>query len=53
MESRWSRCQFLKTTTAAVVLGAAEKAPAAASSMPKCRLGKTELVSCIRDSVTV
>ena len=49
MESRWSRRQFLKTTTAAVVLGAAEKALAAASSaLPKRRLGKTgELVSCI------
>ena len=49
MKSPWSRRQFLKTTTAAVVLGAAEKAlGAAASSLPKRRLGKTgEMVSCI------
>ena len=49
MESRWSRRQFLKTTAAAVVLGAAEKAlAAAASSLPKRRLGKTgAMVSCI------
>ena len=49
MESGWSRRQFLKTTTAAVVLGAAETALAAASSsLPKRRLGKTgEMVSCI------
>ena len=30
MESQWSRRQFLKTTAAAVVLGTAEKATAAA-----------------------
>ncbi len=49
MESQWSRRQFLKTTAAAVVLGTAEKATAAAaSSLPKRRLGKTgEMVSCI------
>ena len=49
MESRWSRRQFLKTTAAAVVLGTAERATAAAaSSLPKRRLGKTgEMVSCI------
>ena len=48
MESRWSRRQFLKTTAAAVVLGTAEKALAAASSLPKRRLGKTgAMVSCI------
>lgn len=43
MESRWSRRQFLKTTAtaAAVVLGAAERVTAAASSLPKRRLGKT------------
>jgi len=42
MESSWSRRQFLKTTAAAVVLGAAERATAAgASSLPKRRLGKT------------
>ena len=49
MKSGWSRRQFLKTTTAAVVLGAAEKTLAAASSsLPKRRLGKTgEMVSCV------
>ena len=49
MKSNWSRREFLKSTTVAVVLGAAEKAlGAAASSLPKRRLGKTgEMVSCI------
>ena len=52
MKSRWSRRDFLKTTTAAVVLGAAEKAlgasPTLSTSLPKRRLGKTgEMVSCI------
>ncbi len=49
MESHWSRRQFLKTTAAAVVLGTAERATAAAAgSLPKRRLGKTgEMVSCI------
>jgi aryl-alcohol dehydrogenase-like predicted oxidoreductase len=49
MKSPRSRRQFLKTITAAVVLGAAEKAfGAATSSLPKRRLGKTgEMVSCI------
>jgi aryl-alcohol dehydrogenase-like predicted oxidoreductase len=49
MESQWSRRQFLKTTAAAVVLGTAERATAAAaSSLPKRRLGKTgAMVSCI------
>ena len=48
MKSRWSRREFLKTTTAAVVLGAAEQSWGAASSLPKRRLGKTgEMVSCI------
>ena len=49
MRIRWSRRQFLKTTAAAVVLGTAERATAAAaSSLPKRRLGKTgEMVSCI------
>ena len=49
MESQWSRRQFLKTTAAAVVLGTAERVTAAAaSSLPKRRLGKTgEMVSCI------
>ncbi len=49
MESQWSRRQFLNTTAAAVVLGTAERATAAAaSSLPKRRLGKTgEMVSCI------
>ncbi|HTN71384.1 MAG TPA: aldo/keto reductase [Methylomirabilota bacterium] len=51
MKSRWSRREFLKGTTAAVVLGAAEKAlgaTASLSGLPKRRLGKTgETVSCI------
>ena len=52
MKSRWSRRDFLKTTTAAMVLGAAEKALAATAPqlalLPKRRLGKTgEMVSCI------
>ena len=48
MKTRWSRREFLKTTTAAVVLGAAEQSWGAANSLPKRRLGKTgEMVSCI------
>ena len=49
MKTRWSRREFLKTTTAAVVFGAAEKAlGATATSLPRRRLGKTgEMVSCI------
>ena len=49
MKIRLSRRDFLRTTTAAVVWGASEKAlGAAASSLPKRRLGKTgEMVSCI------
>jgi len=49
MKSRWSRRDFLKSTTAAVVLGAAEKAlGATASTLPKRLLGKTgEMISCI------
>jgi aryl-alcohol dehydrogenase-like predicted oxidoreductase len=49
MKSSWSRREFLKTSTAALVLGAAEKAlGATAASLPKRRLGKTgEMVSCI------
>jgi uncharacterized protein len=50
MKSRWSRREFLKSSTAAVVLGATEKAlgAIASSSLPKRRLGKTgEMVSCI------
>ena len=49
MKSRWSRREFLKTTTAAVMLGAAEKALAAIpTALPRRRLGKTgEMVSCI------
>jgi aryl-alcohol dehydrogenase-like predicted oxidoreductase len=52
MKSNWSRREFLKTTTAAMVLGAAEKAlGATASQLPllsKRRLGKTgEMVSII------
>ena len=48
MKTRWSRREFLKTTTAAVVLGAAEQSWGATSSLSKRRLGKTgEMVSCI------
>jgi len=48
MESHWSRRQFLKTTAAVVVLGAAEKTLGAANSLPKRRLGNTgAMVSCI------
>jgi aryl-alcohol dehydrogenase-like predicted oxidoreductase len=49
MKTHWSRREFLKTTAAAVALGAADKAlGAAATSLAKRRLGKTgELVSCI------
>jgi aryl-alcohol dehydrogenase-like predicted oxidoreductase len=52
MKSRWSRREFLKTTTAAMMLGAAEKALGAAAPqlplLPKRRLGKTgEMVSII------
>ena len=49
MKSHWTRREFLQSTTAAVVLGATEKAiGAAASSLPKRRLGKTaEMISCI------
>jgi len=49
MKSHWSRREFLKTTTAAVVLGAAEKSwDATTNSLPKRRLGKTaEMVTCI------
>ena len=49
MKTRWSRREFLKTTTAAVVLGAAEKALSAApAALQRRRLGKTgEMVSCI------
>jgi uncharacterized protein len=49
MKTRWTRREFLQTTTTAVVLGAAEKAlGAVTSALPKRRLGKTgEMVSCI------
>ena len=48
MKSSWSRRDFLKTTAAAVVLGAAENALGATQSLPKRRLGKTgEMVSCV------
>jgi uncharacterized protein len=52
MKSRWSRREFLKNITAAVVLSAGEKALGATASpfsaLPKRRLGKTgEMVSCI------
>ncbi len=49
METRWSRREFLRATTATVVLGAARKTFAAAGrSLPKRRLGKTGvMVSCI------
>ena len=52
MKSRWSRREFLKSTGALMVLGAAERALGASQSqspsLPKRRLGKTgEMVSCI------
>jgi aryl-alcohol dehydrogenase-like predicted oxidoreductase len=50
MKTRWSRREFLKTTSAAVVLAAAaDKALSALpATLPKRRLGKTgEMVSCI------
>jgi aryl-alcohol dehydrogenase-like predicted oxidoreductase len=52
MKSNWSRRDFLKTTTAAMVLGAAKKALGATAPqlplLPKRRLGKTgEMVSII------
>jgi uncharacterized protein len=51
MKSRWSRREFLKSTTTAVVWGAAERALGATeslSALPKRRLGKTgEMISCI------
>ena len=49
MKTRWSRRDFLKSTTAAVMLTAAETALGATpTTLPKRRLGKTgELVSCI------
>ena len=49
MKTHWSRREFLKTTAAAVALGAADKTlGAAATSLAKRRLGKTgEMVSCI------
>ena len=47
MKSRWSRREFLKTSAATVMLGAAEKALAAIpTALPRRRLGKTgEMVS--------
>jgi aryl-alcohol dehydrogenase-like predicted oxidoreductase len=52
MKSRWSRREFLKSTGALMVLGAAERALGASQSqspsLPKRRLGKTgEMVSII------
>ena len=50
MKIHWSRREFLKTTTAAVVLGAAadEALSALSTTLQKRRLGKTgEMVSCI------
>ena len=49
MNSRWSRREFLRSTTAALVFGATEQALGAASTaLQKRRLGKTgEMVSCI------
>jgi aryl-alcohol dehydrogenase-like predicted oxidoreductase len=46
---RWSRREFLKATTAAVMLGTAQKTLAAIPTvLPQRRLGKTgEMVSCI------
>src|ERR1044072_4003762 len=49
MKTHWSRREFLKTTAAAVALGAPDKTlGAAATSLAKRRLGKTgEMGSCI------
>src|SRR5262249_33119282 len=52
MKFRWSRREFLRTTTAAMLLGAAEKTLGATTPkvalLPKRRLGKTgEMVSVI------
>jgi aryl-alcohol dehydrogenase-like predicted oxidoreductase len=49
MKSRWSRRDFIKNTTAAVMLAATKRALAAIpAALPKRRLGKTgEMVSCI------
>lgn len=50
MKTGWSRREFLKTTAAAVIVGAgADNARSAmASTLPRRRLGKTgEMVSCI------
>ncbi len=49
MKSSWSRRDFLRTTTAAMVLGVAQNALSGTPSpLPKRRLGKTgEMVSCI------
>jgi aryl-alcohol dehydrogenase-like predicted oxidoreductase len=49
MKTHLSRRDFLKTTTAAMMLGAAERALGAMpATLPKRRLGKTgEMVSCI------
>jgi hypothetical protein len=49
MKTRWSRREFLKTTAAAVVLGAAETTfSQTPRTLPKRRLGNTgEMVSCI------
>lgn len=49
MKLRWSRREFLKTGTAAILLGTADTAlPALPVSLPRRRLGKTgEMISCI------
>ncbi len=48
MKIYWSRRDFLKTTAAAVALGAANQALGAANPLPRRRLGKTgEMISCI------
>jgi aryl-alcohol dehydrogenase-like predicted oxidoreductase len=52
MKSRWSRRNFLKSTVAAMLFGAAENALGAAQSpsatLPKRGLGKTgEMISCV------
>lgn len=48
MESHWSRRQFLKSTAATVMLGAADNVLGAANALTKRRLGKTGvMVSCI------
>ena len=48
MKFRWSRREFLVSTTAGIMVAAAQPVFDASQSLPKRRLGKTsEMVSCI------